>query len=714
MSKLLKRFNKSEEKKIYNLWEKQGFFYPDNCLGKKPYIVMLPPPNITGSLHMGHALNAVCQDIVIRFKRMQGYKTLWVPGIDHAGIATQNVVEKQLLQQGKTRHDLGKKKFLKKIWQWKKKYGHIILEQLKILGASCDWSRTHFTMEPQYQEAVKNAFIKYYKKGLIYQGKRIVNWCTHCQTALSDIELKYKEEKSFLWFIKYQLKGQKKYISVATTRPETMLGDTAVAVNPKDKRYKKLIGKIAVLPLINREIPIIADELVDPNFGTGAVKITPAHDPIDFEIAQKHQLKIIKVINEKGTITLSGKHRGLSVESARKKIEADLIKEKLMDKKESYVHQVGYCDRCGSKIEPLLSKQWFLSMEPLAKKAIRVVKQGKIKFVPKRYKKVYLDWMRNIKDWCLSRQIWWGHQLPVWQSHKGKNKRIYVGSNPKKGYIQVEDVLDTWFSSALWPFAALGWTGNLQKDRKNQDLKNFYPTSTLFTAKDIIFLWVARMIFSGLFFMKEIPFKKVYIHSTILNPEGKRMAKSLGTGIDPLELWKEYSADAVRFGLAIKAGYRQENRFKNEDYIAGRNFVTKIWNASRFVNLNLEAKTKLLSLKEIEKLKLNSKQKNTLNLLKQTIKKVEKNIERFRFDLALKTIYQFFWHHFCDQCIEENKQALKNKDEITKKFLLFVLIQCLKILHPFMPFVTEASFQAISKKIVLDKNVPLIAQPWVF
>ncbi len=692
------RFSKEQEQEIYNLWEQKGYFNPDklpsDLVKKEPYIVMLPPPNITGSLHMGHALNATCQDIVIRYKRMQGFKTLWVPGIDHAGIATQNVVEKELLKEGKTRHDLGREKFIKRVWQWKEKYGTIILDQLKTLGASCDWSRTTFTMGPTYQEAVKNAFKQYLKKGLIYQGKRIINWCPRCQTALSDIELEYREEQSFLWYINYPLVepvGKVKYITVATTRPETMLGDTAVAVNPKDKRYQKLVGEKVILPLVNRQIPIIADPRVDIEFGTGAVKITPAHDPLDFEIGQTHKLKIIKVIDENGKIIKPKKYAGLNVEEARLQIEKDLKKEGFLAKKESYQHNVAYCYRCGTKVEPLLSKQWFVKMKPLAKEAIKVVEENKIEFVPARYKKIYLEWMNNIKDWCISRQIWWGHKIPL----------------PKE-----EDVLDTWFSSALWPFAALGWTGDKTKDAKNKDLKRFYPTSTLFTAKDIIYLWVARMIFSGLFFMKEIPFSKVYIHSTILNPEGKRMSKSLGTGIDPLDLWEKYGADGVRFGLAIKAGWRQEVRFKEEDYVAGRNFATKIWNATRFVVLNLKKQEKLLSWQEVRRLKLSSDQKEALDKFRQTLKTVETNIENFRFDLALKSAFQFFWHYFCDKVLEQNKEKLRQGDKNTLSFLVFLLVNSLKMLHPFVPFVTEASFKLLREKIEIEPNRELIVQSW--
>jgi len=692
MEEFPKRFEKEKEKEIFLLWEKTKSFSPDTSSNTKTFTVVIPPPNITGSLHMGHALNAVCQDIMVRYKRMKGYKTLWVPGIDHAGIATQNVVEKELIKkEGKTRHDLGREEFIKRVWEWKKKYGEKILNQFKMLGASCDYSKTVFTLDRNYQIAVKNAFLKYYKKGLIYRGERIINWCPKCETALSDIELEYKEEKSFLWYIKYPLKGQGKYITIATTRPETMLGDTALAVNPNDSRYKKLIGQTAIVPLVERGIPIISDDSVDISFGTGVLKITPAHDLLDFEIGQRHKLPAIKVINEKGLIIRPKKYANLKIKEARETIEKELKNKNYLIKKEPYIHEVPHCYRCGSTIEPMLSKQWFLKMEPLTKRAISVVENNEIQFVPKRYKKVYLEWIKNIKDWCISRQIWWGHRIPL----KGE-----------------KDVLDTWFSSALWPFAALGWMGEKRKDSKNKNLKEFYPTDYLFTAKDIIYLWVARMIFSSLFFLNKIPFKKVYIHPTILNPEGKRMSKSLGTGVDPIKLWEEYGADGVRFGLALKASFRQEIRFKEEDCLFGRNFATKIWNASRFIFLNLDQKIEMPSLEEIKKINLNKSQKRTLKLLAQASKKIEKSIKEFKFDLASKEAFKFFWHHFCDKSIEQNKPLLKNKDKISQKFLVFVLVESLKLLHPFMPFVTEACFGKLSQKIKLKDNKPLALQSW--
>ena len=510
--KLSKHYEpKKVENRIYGLWEKSGFFNPDKIKSSKTYSIAIPPPNITGRLHMGHALNNTVQDILIRQKRMQGFKTLWIPGTDHAGIATQNVVEKELKKQNLTRFDLGREEFIKRIWQWKKEYGNIILEQLKKIGASCDWSRTRFTMDKEYAKAVETSFKHYYDKGWIYQGKRVVNWCPRCQTSLSDLELEYKEEKGHLWHIKYPLED-KGHITVATTRPETMLGDMAVAINPKDKRVKKLKGKKVILPLTNRVIPIIIDRLVDPKFGTGAVKVTPGHDLKDYEISLKHNLEILQVINEQGIITLPP-YQGLKTLEARDKIVEDLKKLKFLEKTEDYSHQTPHCYRCSTTIELIPSKQWFLKMDHLAKLALEAVKQNKVKFYPAKWKKTYLDWLKNIRDWCISRQIWWGHKIPL----KGEN-----------------DVLDTWFSSALWPFAILGWP------KKTKDLKTFYPNSALFTARDIINLWVARMVFSGKEFTKKEPFKQVYIHATVLTREGKRMSKSLETGIDPLKIIDEF------------------------------------------------------------------------------------------------------------------------------------------------------------------------------
>jgi valyl-tRNA synthetase len=674
MEELPKTYNpKENEDKIYRRWEKSGFFNPDKLKVKKTakkYSIVIPPPNITGELHMGHALNAFIQDILIRWKRMAGFKTLWIPGTDHAGIATQNVVEKQLKKQGLTRHDLGREKFLEKVWAWQDKYGHLILEQLKKLGCSCDWSRTTFTMDPDYQKAVETTFLHYYKKGWIYQGERMVNWCPRCQTSLSDLELEYKEEKSHLWYIKYPLAKDKGYITVATTRPETMLGDTAIAVHPQDKRYKNLIGQKVILPLVNRKIPIIADKIVDPSFGTGAVKVTPAHSPVDMEIGQRHNLPSVQVISDKGRMTKKAGQdfASLTVLDARKKVVEKLKEQKLLEKIENYTHQVPCCYRCDSTIEPLISQQWFLKMDKLAAMAIKAVKSNQIKFHPKRWEKVYFDWLKNIKDWCISRQIWWGHKIPI----------------PGE-----EDVLDTWFSSALWPLATLGWP------KKTKDLKEYYPTDTLSTARDIINLWVARMIFSGLELAKKNPFKDVVIHATILTKEGKRMSKSLGTGVDPLELINQYGSDATRFGLIYQALSNQDIHFSQENILMGKKFANKIWNASRFALMQIgNEKIKVPKSIKLSK-KLTAADKLILKKLKTTTQKITTNLEKFRFGQAAHLLYDFFWHDFCDKYIEAAK---KQDSPQTRQTLAYVLLNSLKLLHPFMPFVTETIYQKLPFK----------------
>jgi len=656
---------KKVEKKIYDLWEKGKFFMPK---GKgKPFVVAIPPPNITGSLHMGHALNNTIQDVIIRYHRMKQEPTLWIPGTDHAGIATQNVVEKELKKQGLTRHDLGRKKFIKRVWQWKEKYGNLILDQLKKLGCSCDWSRTRFTLDKEYVKAVETAFKHYYKKGWIYQGPRIVNWCPRCATAISDIEVKYVPHKTKLWYIRYPLLNGRgstsrgrlnlKYIAVATTRPETMLGDTAVAVNPKDKRYKNLIDKSVILPLMNKKIPIIANHRVDPEFGTGAVKITPAHDATDNKIGKEHKLKIINVIGEDGKMTKEAKkYAGLKVLEARKKIIKDLKNLNLLEKEEDYQHSLAVCDRCETPIEPLISKQWFLKMDKLAKPAIKAVKENKVRFIPTRYKKVYLDWMENIEDWCISRQLWWGHKIPL----KGAN-----------------DVLDTWFSSALWPFAVLGWPS------KTKDLEKFYPTSFLSTARDIIYLWVARMIFSSLEFCKTIPFNDVYIHSTILTLEGKRMSKSLGTGVDPLKLIDKYGADATRFGLLYLTSRDQQAIKFSEDAIkASRNFTNKIWNINRFIKMQ-NTKYKIQN----DNIKCRTlADKWILSRLNNVIQKTTKNIKEYRLGEAARQLYDFIWHEYADWYLEISKCKAQNTKLNLDPYIFKTILQ---LLHPFMPFITE-------------------------
>ena len=675
---LPKAYNPKEvEYKIYQLWEKSGFFNPDKLpkRHKKPYTIVIPPPNVTGELHIGHALNATIQDILIRRKRMQGFKTLWLPGTDHAGIATQNVVEKKLRKEGKSRFDLGREEFVKEVWKWKEEYGNKILNQFKKLGSSCDWSRTRFTMDEGYSNAIKEAFLHYHKKGWIYKGKRIVNWCKRCATSLSDLELEYKEEKGNLWHIKYQIKGGG-FIVVATTRPETMLGDTAVAVNSKDQRYKNLVGKIVILPLANREIPIISDVLVDSDFGTGAVKVTPAHDTADQTIGERHKLEAIQVIDEKGRIiNAPEKYNGLKAEEAREKIIEDLENQNLLEKIEDYTHQVPKCYRCSTTVELIPSLQWFLKMGELAKLAEKPVKSGKIKFHPKNFEKPYSDWLKNVKDWCISRQIWWGHKIPV----DGET-----------------DVLDTWFSSALWPFATLGWPN------KTKDLKAFYPTNVLSTARDIINLWVARMIFSGMEFTKDIPFRDVYIHATVLTRDGQRMSKSLGTGIDPVKLIDEFGADATRFGIAYQIMGNQDMKFVTDNILMGKKFCNKIWNASRFV-LSQIGDTKYDNKKPLGKTPAD---KTILKALDKTIKLINKDLDNFEFGKAAHSLYEFFWHDFCDKYIEESK---KQSNEKTNKILLYVLSNSLLLLHPFMPFITEEIYQQLPIK---NKQKSLMIEMW--
>jgi valyl-tRNA synthetase len=712
---------KQHESEIYQRWQASGFFNPDNLSEKRPkkYSISIPPPNITGSLHMGHALNNTIQDIMIRFYRMLGYRTLWLPGTDHAGIATQNVVEKELAKEGLTRQKLGREKFLERVWQWKEKYGHLILEQLKKLGCSCDWSRTRFTMDEGYTKAVQTAFIHYYQKGYLYRGPRIVNWCPRCSTAISDIEVKYQEEKGKLWYIRYPLKSEilnLKSIIVATTRPETMLGDTAVAVNPNDERYKNLIGQKVILPIMNREIPIIAHHLVDPTFGTGVVKITPAHDAVDWKIGKEYKLEIINVIGPDAKMTEEAdKYAGLPVLEARKKIVEELKSLGLLEKEEDYLHQISLCDRCGTPIEPQISIQWFVKMEKLAKPAAEVVKKNKIKIIPERYKKVYLDWLENIEDWCISRQLWWGHRLPVWhcKCQTGKNSQFAIRNSklkyqeqqnnlivsinkPKEKcpncnseYEQVPDVLDTWFSSALWPFATLGWP------EKTKDLKMYYPTDLLSTARDILYLWVARMVFSSLEFLKKIPFKEVYIHPTVLNLEGRRMSKSLGTGIDPMDLIEKYGADATRFGIILQTNRDQQAlKFDERSIVAARNFVNKLWNINRFIEMNWEAQNSKSQISNFKPQTLFDKW--ILTRLNFIIDSVTKKIKNYELGEAAKELYEFVWHEFADWYLEIAKFQIKNEElkENTLSILYYSLITIIKLLHPFIPFVTEQIWQS--------------------
>ena len=691
------------EEKWYRFWLEKDYFKAKNQFNKeKNYSIVIPPPNVTGSLHIGHALNNTLQDILIRWKKMQGYNTLWLPGTDHAGIATQNVVEREIAKDGKNRYDLGREEFLERVWQWKEKYGNNIINQLKKLGFSCDWSRLRFTLDEGLSKAVRRVFVQLYREGLIYRENYVINWCPRCQTALADIEVDSVEEDSNLYYIDYPIKDSEEVISVATVRPETMLGDTAVAVHPDDKRYKKYIGKTAILPLVGRELPIIADNYVDPEFGTGAVKITPAHDLNDFELGKRHKLQIINLLNDDGTMNeQAGEYKGLSVLECREKVIKELKEKGYLKKIEDYQHSIGHCYRCGTIIEPYLSKQWFVKMKELALPAISAVEEGKIEFIPSRWDKVYYEWMRNIKDWCISRQLWWGHRIPVWycqdclELNVEENKPSFCKKCGSHNLVQDPDVLDTWFSSALWPFSTLGWP------EETDDLKCFYPTSVLVTGFDIIFFWVARMIMMGLKFCGEVPFKKVYINPLIRDAEGKKMSKSKGNVIDPLTIVEEYGSDALRFTLAsltIQGNYicLSEERIKGF-----RNFTNKIWNVSRFSMMNL----KDFSIDKIEKdkLKMTLSDKWIISRLNRAIKKTNDYLNEFKFGEAAKNIYEFSWNEFCDWYIEFIKPRLyQEEDKISKEtaqYILWVTLEnTLKLLHPFMPFITEEIWQKIPHK----------------
>lgn len=735
MEELPKVYSPQEvEQKWYKNWEENDYFRPDfaqKATSGKPFSIVIPPPNITGNLHMGHALNCTIQDVFVRFKRMQGFKTLWLPGTDHASIATENIVEKELKKQGTSKHQLGREKFLEKVWQWKEECGSNITRQLRRLGASCDWSRERFTMDEVCTRAVNHEFIELYKQGLIYRGKYLVNWCPKCHTAISDIEVVYEERKGKLWHIKYlvassQGQGSKDYLLVATTRPETMLGDTAVAVNPKDKRFKHLIGKMLELPIVGRKIPIIADGFVDPKFGTGAVKVTPAHDTNDFEIGERHNLPRINILDSHARFVLDDfsenekvalqEWQGLNRDKLREKVLERLEKEGFLEKTEDYENKVGECYRCKTVIEPYLSDQWYLKIKPLAEKAIQAVEEGKIQFVPDRWTKVYLNWMENLKDWCISRQLFWGHRIPVWycrnryQGVKGsrcqeKNLETLEPGNldtcdeiivseeppekcPKCGgeVVQDEDVFDTWFSSALWPFSTLGWP------EKTEDLKTFYPTSVLVTGYDIITFWVSRMIMMGLHFMKERPFETVYIHGLVRDFSGRKMSKSLGNVVDPIKLIDEIGADALRFALAsLVTGQGQDIKLTQEKLIEARNFANKIWNVSRFVLMNAKgqgASSKGQGIFE---------DKWILSRFNQTIKKTTSLLTEYDFGEGARVLYDFIWSEFCDWYVEFSKIRLYGQDEKTKQTVIFVLSEVLqgilKLLHPYMPFVTEEIYQ---------------------
>ncbi|WAM34815.1 valine--tRNA ligase [Caldicellulosiruptor morganii] len=686
-----KVYNPQEvEDRLYKMWLEKKYFHARIDWSKKPFTIVIPPPNITGQLHMGHALNNTIQDILIRFKRMQGYCALWLPGTDHASIATEAKIVEKMKEEGLTKEMIGREKFLERAWEWKRVYGGRIIEQLKKLGASCDWDRERFTMDEGLSNAVKEVFVRLYEKGLIYKGERMINWCPTCKTTISDAEVEYEEKKGKLWYIKYPGEDNSFFVVVATTRPETMLGDTAVAVNPNDERYKHLIGKKVVLPLVNREIPIIADEYVDMEFGTGVVKITPAHDPNDFEIGQRHNLPMIQVIDTKGYMNENaGRYAGQDRFEARKNIVNDLKSLGLLVKEEDYTHNVGHCYRCSTVIEPLVSKQWFVKMKPLAEPAIRVVKKGRIRFIPERFEKIYFNWMENIKDWCISRQLWWGHRIPAYYCRDCDNmmvSREEVKICSKCGSANVyqdEDTLDTWFSSALWPFSTLGWP------EETEDLKYFYPTDVLVTAYDIIFFWVARMIFSALEHMGKEPFKYVLIHGIVRDAQGRKMSKSLGNGIDPLEIIEKYGADALRFTLVTGISPGNDTRFHMEKVEANRNFANKIWNAARFVIMNLDIDTKY----KPDESKFTFTERWILSRLDALIKEVTENLEKFEIGIAAQKLYDFIWDEFCDWYIEMSKPILYNKEAENNRevqyVLLTVLTSVLKLLHPFMPFVTE-------------------------
>ena len=707
------------ESSIYEMWMENDCFKATPDPDKKPYSIVMPPPNVTGQLHMGHALDATLQDILTRYKRMQGYSALWLPGTDHAGIATQIKVEEELrVNEGKTRYDLGREKFLERVWAWKEKYGSRIVQQQKKLGVSCDWSRSRFTMDEGCSKAVREAFCEMYEKGLIYKGSRIINWCPHCLTALSDAEVEYTDKPGHLWYIRYPLAEGSGDIVVATTRPETMMGDTGVAVNPEDEKFKHLIGKTCILPIMNREIPIVGDEYCEIGFGTGAVKMTPAHDPNDFEVGLRHNLEVIRVLNDDGTVNENGgKYCGMDRYECRKAIVADLEAEGYLVKTEPYSHNVGTCYRCHNDVEPLISAQWFVKMKPLAEEAIRVIKDGTIKFVPERFSKTYLNWMENVHDWCISRQLWWGHQIPAWYCDACGHINV-SREDPTKcekcgctHLTREEDVLDTWFSSGLWPFSTLGWP-----DLNSEDLKYWYPTTDMVTGYDIIFFWVARMVVSGMEQMKKEPFKTVFIHGLVRDDKGRKMSKSLGNGIDPLEMAEKYGADALRFNLITGNSPGNDMRFYVEKCEAMRNFANKIWNASRYVLMNLTIDEPGLPARE----DLEQEDKWVLSKLNTLIREVTANLDAYEIGVASSKVYDFIWDTYCDWYIELTKTRLYSENEKSKlaaqKVLVYVLDQTLRLLHPFMPFITEEIWQAIphAGKFLISAEWPVYREEFAF
>lgn len=709
---LPKTYSPSEfEDRIYRFWEESGFFMPSPDRSKKPFSIVIPPPNVTGQLHMGHALNNTLQDIIIRTKRMQGYNTLWIPGTDHAGIATQIKVESQLRSEKcLSRYDIGREAFLELVWAWKEQYGSRIIGQLKKLGSSCDWSRERFTMDANLSSAVRKTFVRLYEKGLIYRGLRIINRCSSCATALSDAEIEHRELEGAFWYIAYGVKGSDEKVIVATTRPETMLGDTGVAVNPGDERYAHLIGKTLILPLVGREIPVFADDYVDREFGTGCVKVTPGHDPNDFEMGARHGLEIINILNDDATINENGgKYAGLDRFEARKAVVSDLESTGRLVKTEKHIHNVGHCYRCGTVVEPVASKQWFVAMKTLAEPAVGVVKKGEIGFIPDRFSKIYLNWMENIHDWCISRQLWWGHRIPAYYCSCGKMivSETDVTVCPKCGSAEItqdEDVLDTWFSSALWPFSTLGWP------EQTEDLAYFYPTSVLVTAYDIITFWVSKMIFMGIENMEQIPFPDVFIHGLVRDAQNRKMSKSLGNGIDPLELIGRYGADALRFALATGNSPGNDMRFSDEKIESARNFNNKIWNAARFVLLNLDIGRAVLPEPEA----LAAEDKWLLTRFNILAGEISANIAKYEIGVALGKLYDFIWDVFCDWYIELVKPRLSAGDPVAQHVITCVLSDSLKLLHPYLPFITEEIWQSLphtAEEEKTDGSIMMCAYP---
>ena len=721
---LKEKYNpKDFEDELYQRWEEKGYFKPSMDKTKENYCIMMPPPNVTGKLHMGHALDGTIQDILIRFKRMQGYNTLWLPGSDHASISTEMKVVQKLKEEGKTKQDLGRKKFLEEAWDWTKLYGGTIQEQQRKLGCSCDWERRRFTLDEGMSDAVLEEFINLYKQGYIYKGTRMVNWCPNCHTAISDAEVEYKEEASHLWHLRYKIKGENRYVEVATTRPETMLGDTAVAVNPEDKRYTDIVGKTCIVPIVNREIPIIADEFVETEFGTGCVKITPAHDPNDYQAGLKHKLEFIEVFDDKTIMgDLMPEVKGMKAIEARKIIVKKLEELGALVSIEDYTHNVGKCERCKTTIEPRISEQWFVKMKELAKPAIEAVKKDDVKFVPKRYEKTYFNWMENIQDWCISRQLWWGHQIPAYYCEEcghinvaksAPNKCEKCGSDKLH---QDPDTLDTWFSSALWPFSTLGWP-----NKESEDLKTFYPTNVLVTGYDIIFFWVARMVFSGLYAMGEKPFSDVLIHGIVRDSQGRKMSKTLGNGVDPIEVINQYGADSLRFSVLSGTTMGNDIRYMPEKLEQASNFANKIWNAAKFIIMNRPSEEEILKFKKENydkerhiykegSLKLSDEW--ILNKLNKLILEITNNIENYDLGVALDKIYNFMWNEFCDWYIEMAKVRLYGENEKEKVQVSYVLNEvftnCLKLLHPFMPFITSEIYD----NLVSYEDKELMVSSW--